>query len=108
MKNLFPTLFGKGGADGMDTSKLLPGLSDADKWNSSSVTGLQFQEEQELPNVDEEFQNIINLTFEDHPEARKLVLELLYRSKKFALYLCNFIQRDFEFWKHKGYSKKES
>jgi len=65
----------------MDTSKLLPGLSDADKWNSSSVTGLQFQEEQELPNVDEEFQNIINLTFEDHPEARKLVLELLYRSR---------------------------
>jgi hypothetical protein len=37
--------------------------------------------------VDEEFQNVINLTFKDHPEARDLALELLYRSKKFALEL---------------------
>ena len=108
MKNLFPTLFGKGGADGTDTSKLLPSLLDADKWNSSGVMGLQFQVKWELPNVDEEFQNVINLTFKDHPEARDLALELLYRSKKFALELWNFIKKDFEFLKHKGYSKKES
>ncbi|MFN9978489.1 MAG: hypothetical protein ACK53Y_01175, partial [bacterium] len=73
-----PTLFGKGGADGTDTSKLLPSLLDADKWNSSGVMGLQFQVKRELPNVDEEFQNVINLTFKDHPEARDLALELLY------------------------------
>lgn len=79
MKNLFPNLFGKGGADGMDTSKLLPGLADADKWNSSMVTGLQLQVERELPNVDEELQNAISITFKDYPEARELDLELLYR-----------------------------
>ncbi len=108
MKNLFPNLFGKGSADGMDTSKLLPALSDADKWNSNGVTGLQMQVERELPNVDEEFQNMISTTFEDYPEARELALELLYRSKKFAVELCNFIQRDFDFWKYKGYTKKKS
>jgi hypothetical protein len=32
----------------------------------------------------------------------------LYRSKKFALDLCNFIQRDYDFWKHKGYGKTEA
>jgi hypothetical protein len=107
MKNLFPNIIEKGGADGLDTSKLLPGLSDADKWISNGVTGLQMPVEWESPNVDDEFQSVISSTFEDFPEARDLVLELLYRSKKFALDLCHFIQRDFDFWKHKGYSKKE-
>lgn len=35
-------------------------------------------------------------------------LELLYRSKKFALDLCIFIQHDYNFWKNKGYTKKEA
>lgn len=64
--------------------------------------------ERELPNVDMQFHNAIAATFEDSLDAHDLALELLYRSKKFALDLCNFIQWDFEFWKHKGYSKKEA
>jgi hypothetical protein len=108
MQNLFPNLFGKSNADGMDTSKTLPAIQTSDKWNSNGVTGLQLQVERELPNVDLQFRNAIAATFEDSPEAKDLALELLYRSKKFALDLCNFIQRDHDFWQHKGYSKTES
>jgi hypothetical protein len=48
MKNLFPNLFEKREADRMDTSKLLPGLSDVNKWNCNGITGLQMQVEREL------------------------------------------------------------
>lgn len=108
MQNLFPNLFGKTGSDGMDTSRTLPALQSGDKWNSNGVTGLQLQVERELPNVDMQFRGAIASTFDSAPEARDLALELLYRSKKFALDLCNFIQRDYDFWKHKGYAKKEA
>ncbi len=108
MQNLFPNLFGKSGSDGMDTSKTLPAIQNGDKWNSKGVTGLQLQVERELPNVDMQFRNSISATFDSNPEARDLALELLYRSKKFALDLCNFIQRDYDFWKHKGYGKTEA
>ncbi len=106
MQNLFPNLFGKTGSDGMDTSKTLPGLQSSEKWNSDGVTGLPLQVERELPNVDLQFRNAIASTFEDSPEARDLALELLYQSKKFALDLCNFMQHDVDFWKHKGYTKQ--
>jgi hypothetical protein len=108
MQNLFPNLFGKSGSDGMDTSKTLPAVQNGDKWNSKGVTGLQLQVERELPNVDMQFRNSISATFDSNPEARDLALELLYRSKKFALDLCNFIHRDYDFWKHKGYGKTEA
>jgi len=108
MQNLFPNLFGKARTDGLDTSRALPGLQSADKWNSEGVTGLQLQVKRELPNVDLQFRNAIASTFEDSIEARDLSLELLYRSKKFAQDLCHFIQRDFEFWLHKKYSKKDA
>jgi hypothetical protein len=108
MQNLFPNIFGKNGADGMDTAQTLPGLKSVDKWNANGVTGLQLQVERELPNVDAQFSNAIASTFDSYPEARDLSLELLYRAKKFALDLCNFIQRDFDFWKHKGYTKREA
>jgi hypothetical protein len=108
MQNLFPNLFGKSGADGMDTSRTLPGLQSSDKWNADGVTGLQLQVERELPNVDLQFRNAISATLEDSPEARDLALELLYRSKKFALDLCNFMQRDVDFWPHKGYTKQSA
>jgi hypothetical protein len=42
MQNLFPNLFGKAAADGMDTSKALPGLQNVEKWNNNGVTGLYF------------------------------------------------------------------
>jgi hypothetical protein len=108
MQNLFPNLFGKSSSGGLDTSRVLPGLQSADKWNSDGVTGLQLQVERELPNVDLQFRNAILGTFEDSAEARDLALELLYQSKKFALDLCNFIQRDYEFWLHKKYAKKDA
>jgi len=108
MQNLFPNLFGKASADGMDTSKALPGLQTVEKWNHNGVTGLYLQVERELPNDDLQFRNAIATTFENYPEARDLSLELLYRSKKFVLDLCNFIQRDYDFWSHKGYKSTEA
>lgn len=106
MQNLFPNLFGKSGSFGMHTSRMLPGLQSSDKWNADGVTGLQLQIERELPNMDLRFRNAIASTLEDSPEARDLALELLYRSKKFMPYLFNFMQRDVDFWKHKGYTKQ--
>lgn len=108
MQNLFPNLIGKSGSDGMDTSKTLPGLQTSDKWNSDGVTGFQLQVECKLHYVDLQFCNAIASTFEDSPEARDLALELLYCSKKFALDLCNFMQQDVDFWKHKGYTKQSA
>jgi hypothetical protein len=108
MQNLFPNIFGKNGSDGMDTSQTLPGLKSVDKWNGNDVTGLRLQVERELPNSDAQFRNAIAHTFDPAPEARDLALELLYKANKFALDLCNFIQRDYDFWKHKGYTKKEA
>jgi hypothetical protein len=108
MQNLFPNIFGKSSSDGLDTSRALPGLQTPDKWNSDGMTSLQLQVERELPNVDLQFWNAISGTFEDSPEARDLALELLYRSKKFALDLCHFIQRDYEFWLHKKYAKRDA
>lgn len=69
MQNLFPNLFRKSSADGMDTAKALPGLQTVDKWNHNGVTGLYLQVERELPNVDLQFRNAIATTFEDYPEA---------------------------------------
>jgi hypothetical protein len=103
-----PNLFGKTGSDGMDTSQALPGLPSVDRWNCNGVTSLQLQVERELPNMDMQFCNAITATFEDSPDAHDLSMELLYRSKKFALDLCNFIQCDYDFWKHKSYSNKEA
>jgi len=42
-QNLFPSIFGRSSSDGMDTSRTLPGLSTADKWDNNGVTGLRFQ-----------------------------------------------------------------
>jgi hypothetical protein len=106
MQNLFPNLFGKSGADGMDTSMTLPGLNSSDKWNSDGVTGLQLQVERELPNIDLQFRHAISSVLEDSPDARKIALELLYCSKKFVLDLCTFMQRYVDFWCHKGYTKQ--
>ena len=72
MQNLFPNLFGKSSAGGMDTAKALPGLQTVEKWNHNGVTGLYLQVERELPNVDLQFQHAIASTFDDYPEARDL------------------------------------
>lgn len=98
MQNLFPNLFGKSSSDGMDTSQSLPGLPVYHLSISGILMALQGMQ----------FCNAITATFEDSPDARDLSLKLLYQSKKFALDLCNFIQWDYKFWKHKGYSKKEA
>jgi hypothetical protein len=51
-QNLFPTIFGRASADGMDTAKTLPGLTSPDKWDNNGVTGLRFQLSREIINVD--------------------------------------------------------
>jgi len=94
MRHLFPNLFGKISSDGMDTSWYLPALQNPDKWNLNGVTGLHLQLERELPNVGLQFRNAVESAFKDSAKARYLAFELLYWSKKFALDLCNFIQKE--------------
>lgn len=105
-QNLFPTLFGRLSADGLDTSRTLPGLSTHDKWDNNGVTGLRFQIAREIINVDTQISNAIMVAFRDAPDAATLAKELLYRSKKFVNDLSNFISQDFAFWQAKGYAAK--
>jgi len=107
-QNLFPTIFGRSSSDGLDTSRTLPGLHTADKWDHNGVTGLRFQLAREIINVDTQITNAIVVAFRDAPLAEALAKELLYRSKKFVADLSNFISQDFAFWKAKGYDKKGS
>jgi hypothetical protein len=107
-QNLFPSVFGRASSDGMDTSRTLPGLSTADKWDNNGVTGLRFQLSRELINVDTQLSTAIDVAFRDHMEAASLAKELLYRSKKFVNELSNFMSQDFHFWRAKGYDKTSS
>jgi hypothetical protein len=107
-QNLFPSVFGKASSDGMDTSRTLPGLSTADKWDNNGVTGLRFQISRELINVDTQLSTAIDVAFRDFMEANSLAKELLYRSKKFVNELSNFMSQDFHFWRAKGYDKTSS
>jgi len=107
-QNLFPSVFGKASSDGMDTSRTLPGLSTADKWDNNGVTGLRFQLARELINVDTQLSTAIDVAFRDYIEAATLAKELLYRSKKFVNELSNFMSQDFHFWRAKGYDKVAS
>jgi hypothetical protein len=107
-QNLFPSVFGKSSSDGMDTSRTLPGLSSADKWDNNGVTGLRFQLSRELINADTQISMAIDVAFRDCIEAASLAKELLYRSKKFVNELSNFMSQDFHFWRAKGYDKNSS
>ncbi len=107
-QNLFPTVFGRSSSDGLDTSRTLPGLTSADKWDNNGVTGLRFQLARELINLDTQLNSAISVAFRDLPDAAALAKELLYRSKKFVTDLSNFISQDFNFWRAKGYDKKSS
>mmetsp|Transcript_24659 Transcript_24659/g.35382 ORF Transcript_24659/g.35382 Transcript_24659/m.35382 type:complete len:538 (+) Transcript_24659:814-2427(+) len=105
MLNVLPTLLGKGSTDGLDTSRFLPGLTNADKWSHNGVSGLCFQIERELPNVDSQLGAEINTVFRDFPEAAGLARECLFRSKIFIAELCQFITNDLEFWVGRRYSR---
>jgi hypothetical protein len=107
-QNLFPTIFGRSSAVGLDTSRTLPGLSTHDKWDNNGVTGLRFQIAREVINVDTQISNAIMVAFRDVPHTATLAKELLYRSKKFVNDLSNFISQDYAFWRAKGYDAKAS
>ncbi len=107
-QNLFPSVFGRSAADGLDTSRTLPGLTTPEKWDHNGVTGLRFQIARELINVDTQISSAINVAFRDYPDAAALARELLYHSKKIVNELSNFMSQDFNFWHAKGYDKKGS
>ena len=69
MQNALLSLLGKGNTDGMDTSRFLPGLRDPDKWSHNEVTGLRFQIERKLPNVESQLGSEINTTFDSSSEG---------------------------------------
>jgi len=99
-QNLFPTIFGRLSADGMDMSKTLPSLTSRD---NNGVIGPRFQLAREIINVDTQLTNAIAMAVQDSPEAVGLAKELLYRCRKFVNDLGNFISQDYAFWLAKGY-----
>ena len=108
MQNVLPTLLGKGSIDGMDTSRFLPGLKNCDQWSLNGVSGLKYQIERELPNVDSQVNAEISTAFQHSPEAAGLARECLFTSKRFITMLCQYITNDFEFWSGRGYSKVDA
>ena len=103
MTNMLPTILGKGSKDGMDSSRFLPGLQHPDKWSYGGTSGLRFQIERELQNVDTQMSAEILSALTGSSEAAGLARECLFRSKRFIIDLSAFITQDYEFWKSRGY-----
>mmetsp|Transcript_6065 Transcript_6065/g.8861 ORF Transcript_6065/g.8861 Transcript_6065/m.8861 type:complete len:174 (+) Transcript_6065:1585-2106(+) len=88
----------------MDASRFLPGLQHPDKWSYGGVSGLRFQIERELQNVDTQLSAEILTAFADSSEATGLARGCLFRAKRFITDLSNFITQDYEFWRSRGYA----
>ena len=103
MTNMLPTILGKGSKDGMDSSRFLPGLQHPDKWSYGGTSGLRFQIERELQNVDTQLSAEILSALSSSSEASGLARECLFRAKRFIIDLSSFITQDYEFWRSRGY-----
>lgn len=106
-QNLFPMIFGRSQAGGMDDSQFLPALHDPDKWDNG-ITGLRYQISRGMSDVEIQLESTIDSVLKDYPEPRQIAKECLYKSKRFVMDLCSFITQDFQKWQHRGHSTKDS
>jgi len=106
-QNLFPMVFGRSTATGMDDSEYLPALQDPDKWDNG-ITGLRYQINRGMSDVEFQLESSIDTILRDYPEPRQIAKDCLYKAKRFVTDLCNFITQDYQKWQHRGHGKKES
>lgn len=106
-QNLFPMVFGRTTASGLDDSEYLPALQNPDKWDNG-ITGLRYQISRGMSDVEFQLELTIDSMLRDYPEPRQIAKDCLYKAKRFVTDLCNFITQDYQKWQHRGHSKTES
>jgi hypothetical protein len=106
-KNLFPAVFGKGGASNLDDSEYLPAISNGDKWNNGS-TRLHHQLLRNMNDVSYQIDSSIKKVLSDHAEARQLAIDCVTASKRFAIDLISFMSQEYATWQQRGFPRKEA
>ncbi len=106
-KNLFPPVFGKGGASSLDNLECLPAISNGDKWHNGS-TGILHQLMQNMNNVSYQLDSSIEKVLKDHPEAWQLAIDCVTAAKCFVIVLIAFISQEYATWQTRGFSKKDA
>lgn len=106
-KNLFPAVFGKGGAANVDDSLCLPAISHGDKWNNGS-TGLHHQLMRNMNDVSYELDSSIKLVLQDYSEAKQLAIDCVTHSKRFVIDLITFMSTEYAVWQQRGLGKREA
>jgi hypothetical protein len=107
VQNVFPMVFGKVSATGMDDSAYIPAIQDPNKWDNG-VTGVKHQICRGMSDVEYQLESAIDSVLGSYPDARQLAKECLFKSKRFIADLCNFITNDFQKWKLRGHGQKDS
>lgn len=107
IQNLFPMVFGRSNASGLDDSEFLPAIQDPDKWDNG-ITGLRYQIGRGMSDVEFQIESTIESVLGDYPEPRQIAKDCLYKAKRFVTELSTFISQDYQKWMHRGHSKKES
>jgi len=107
VQNLFPMVFGKSDASGLDASDSLPAVTNPEKWDNGA-TGLQYQISHGMGDVEYQLESTIDSILADYPDARQIARECLYKSKRFIMELYSFISQDYQKWKHWCHSNKEA
>jgi len=105
--SLFPFIFGKASAAGLDDSDMLPGVSSGDKWSNGS-TGLQHQIMRKMNDVSYQLDTNIKQVYQNHPEARQLAIDCVTASKRFIIDFIFFVSQEYATWQTRGFSKKEA
>jgi hypothetical protein len=107
IQNLFPMIFGKSDASGLDASESLPAVTNPEKWDNGA-TGLRHQISRSMGDVEYQLESTIDSVLADYPDAQQIARECLYKSKRFVMGLCSLMIQDYQKWKHRGHSNKEA
>jgi len=106
-KNLFPSVFGKGGSANVDDSECLPAISNDNKWNNGS-TGLHHQLMRNMNDVSYQLDSSIKKVFKSHLNAKQLAIDCVTASKRFVIDLITFMSQEHSTWQQRGFSTKSA
>lgn len=106
-KNLFPTVFGKGGSATLDDAECLPAITSGDKWDNGT-TGVKHQLSRNMNDISYQLDSLIKKVLKDHLEARRLALDCVTASKRFVIDLLTFMSTEYVLWQQRGLTKKDA
>ena len=106
-KNLFPSVFGKGGSATLDDAECLPAITSGDKWDNGT-TGVKHQLSRNMNDISHQLDSVIKKVLRDHHEARQLAIDCVTASKRFVIDLLTFMSTEYVLWQQRGLTKKDS